>query len=94
MANEERRFYFISEEGEKVLEEIIAFIEKNRTSDWQKNVAFLREKGRLRLLEAGRDLRVYQFVSFNGERLKVRFFWDGKVSHTEIISRQRVAERR
>lgn len=76
---------FISGEGETVLEEIIAFLEKNRTGDWQKNVAYLKEKGRLRLLEAGRDLRVYQFVSFKGERLKVRFFWDGKKSHTEIV---------
>ncbi|NLC52417.1 MAG: hypothetical protein GX770_00415 [Firmicutes bacterium] len=45
-------------------------------------------------MEAGRDLRVYQFVSFNGERLKIRFFWDGKVSHTQILNEQRVAEKR
>ncbi|NLM37015.1 MAG: hypothetical protein GX202_02680 [Firmicutes bacterium] len=72
-------------EGETVLEEIITFLEENKTGDWQKNVAYLKGKGRLRLLEAGRNLRVYQFVSFKGERLKVRFFWDEIKSQTEIL---------
>lgn len=72
-------------EGEEILEEIIDYLQKNRTSDWAANLSFLKGRGRVRLLEAGRNLRIYQFVSFDGDRLKIKLFSDGTANYTEII---------
>jgi hypothetical protein len=72
-------------EGVTILEEIICFLEQNRTGDWRMNIDYLREKGKLRLVEAGCNLRVYQFVSYNGDRCKIRLFYDGVSNYTEIV---------
>ena len=72
-------------EGVKILEEISDFLKQNRTGDWRMNIAFLKGKGHLRLLEAGCNLRVYQFVSFDGDRCRIRLFYDGVSNYTEIV---------
>lgn len=72
-------------EGEEILEEIIEYLRKHRTNDWATNLSFLRGRGRVRLLEAGQNLRIYQFVSFNGNRLKIKLVSDGTANYTEII---------
>ncbi|HBL36815.1 MAG TPA: hypothetical protein DD734_07375 [Firmicutes bacterium] len=72
-------------EGVIILEEIIGFLEQNRTGDWRMNIAFLKGKGQLRLVEAGCNLRVYQFVSYDGDRCRIRLFYDGVSNYTEIV---------
>jgi len=72
-------------EGEEIIEEIIEYLKQHRTNDWAANLSFLRDRGRLRLLEAGRNLRIYQFVSFEGDRLKIKLVSDGTANYTEII---------
>lgn len=72
-------------EGEEILEEIIEYLKKHRTNDWSANLSFLKDRGRVRLLEAGQNLRIYQFVSFGGNRLKIKLVSDGTASYIEII---------
>jgi len=72
-------------EGEAILEEVIEYLKKNKNSDWATNLYFLKGKGRVRLLEAGQNLRIYQFVSFDGDRLKIKLVSDGTANYTEII---------
>jgi|GEM_PF-4247541 len=52
-------------------------------------IAFLRKKGRVRLSEAGVDLRVYYFTPFSGEMFKIYLYNDGTMSLSEKSGKKR-----
>ncbi|HBG16055.1 MAG TPA: hypothetical protein DDW93_04680 [Firmicutes bacterium] len=59
-------------------------MQKNRISDWKTIVNYLKEEGRIRLLEAGKDIRIYQYISFSGDKVKICLYQDGTLDYTEV----------
>lgn len=63
------------------LKEILDYLQNNKPSERQELFHYLNETGRLHLLEAGREIRVYKFTSFSGYSMKLFLYRDGVLEY-------------
>lgn len=62
-----------------ILENLNIILRNNKANDRQEIINHLQKEGQIRLLEAGKDLRIYQFTSYSGFRTKIRLNVNGSI---------------
>ncbi len=65
--------------GGSILENFIALLQKGKVDDGQAFLNKLKNEGQVRLLEAGKDHRIYQFISYAGLRMKLHLDVNGSI---------------
>jgi hypothetical protein len=65
--------------GGSILEKLITILQNGKVDDGHAFLNHLKQEGRLRLLEAGKDQRIYQFISYAGLRMKLRLDSNGRI---------------